>query len=333
MNSLRILYIGDRLGQVSMLASQMTKLGHYVGTAKDNSRDAMLSNGFNFDIVHLHHYTSHGDAGTPVLDLTQFRSNGSAIIHQLYDRSFMELETCFQPGVMHPSDLVLLSRGDTEQGLPNHSAHEWFTPGAVVVGSESFNSYSERIAATTNVAPQQVRILAFGEHSDDPHVVRVVNAAAEAQNARFKFHFTLCNPKEINYHDQLAEVILNHHLVIEHSDGTPFGALAIEALALGRCVMSGARAPAEPESVQNRTSPIIDLPIVDVQIETLGKKLQAFIREPRALRDLSNRSRDYIKRFHDSIEQARKLNSIHERIVGRSKKNPVTDHTGNQQHG
>lgn len=123
----------------------------------------------------------------------------------------------------------------------------------------------------------------------------VITQVEQLGRAGFKFEFKLVHPEDIHSREMLLETIDGCDMLIEHLERQSFGLLAIEAMALGKTVLSGNAAGSRLAWEQLATCPVLD-----TTAENLEKRLTSIIREPRCLRDLGQRSRRYVETYHNS---------------------------------
>jgi glycosyltransferase involved in cell wall biosynthesis len=121
-----------------------------------------------------------------------------------------------------------------------------------------------------------------------------ISAAFEQLKAqKMGFTYSLIPPEEITNPIKLYLAFNQCDLFVEQFARRSFGYLALEAMALGKTVMSG-NAVALRKPWNN-----LDLaPVLDTNENMLMRRLESIIKEPLCLRDLCKRSRAYVENYH-----------------------------------
>jgi hypothetical protein len=264
-------------------------------------------------LLHIHHCRSlwgHSpkESSHLVNAIKLLRSNGAALVHQDYDGMIAKLPRDLRSTIVDPKDLVLVSRQDASPPLGLTEKVEYFPPLALLNLIPEFRLHLSEIDPDSYPQPHQVRFLYISD--GDQRSEQVVQQAAEQASAqRLKFEIKIekiATPLSLA---QLGEKLIEYDVVIESPLGTPFGALAVQALSLGRVVLSGNFAAGAPTSERVKLSPVID-----TSKNRLGERIASLAREPKAIKDLRRRSMEYCYRFHDAPTLANKLKAAYQMV-------------------
>jgi hypothetical protein len=122
--------------------------------------------------------------------------------------------------------------------------------------------------------------------------------------------FVVLTPEEIGSIDDLCKQIQTADLIIEQLVGECYGIVGALALALARPVFS----QNSPEWRRD-WSAMEMCPVVHVSAESLAKRLQAFLLEPRTLRDLGKRGRAFANAHHHPKNVATLTEAFYQQLL------------------
>jgi hypothetical protein len=142
---------------------------------------------------------------------------------------------------------------------------------------------------------QRVRILYLPYSSSGEEIARVNEIVASLRAGELKFDFTAAPLINELSSAKFDSMLGQADLVIEHISRPTAGILGLRAMLHGKTLLSGSSAEA-----RKLWEPLSLSPILDTSLDNLGKRLSSIVREPRCLRDLGQRSRQYIERYHNS---------------------------------
>ena len=109
-------------------------------------------------------------------------------------------------------------------------------------------------------------------------------------------------------HDEARRRYERADIVVDQLNAGWYGIFALEAMALGKPVLSYLR----PEAVQETEHALgVDVPIVPVTKETLRERIAELAASPGERRRLGGRSRAYVEHVHDADEGADRLIAIY----------------------
>lgn len=154
-----------------------------------------------------------------------------------------------------------------------------------------------------------VRIVQFIEpsHAVNRQIVHHSFQRLEKRGLRYEFHEK--NLAEIKDVKQLRDILKAHDLLIQQLEEKDFGLLDVEALSHGCTVLS-----AYPQQLAELWHPLKLSPILHTTLQGFEGKLELVLREPRCLRDLAKRSRQFAHSYHNAEtamkSQLEKLNEI-----------------------
>ena len=130
----------------------------------------------------------------------------------------------------------------------------------------------------------------------------LIAAASALRSRRFRFQIKVFPVQEIFTLEHLFAELLRSHIYIDQlSFGMP-SIVALLALALGRTVLTAC-----PPAVRREWPHLEQSPVLDTSIESLETRLESFLREPRAIRDLHGRGQAYTRKHHTLTACARAL--------------------------
>jgi glycosyltransferase involved in cell wall biosynthesis len=109
-------------------------------------------------------------------------------------------------------------------------------------------------------------------------------------------------------HDEARRRYERADIVVDQLNAGWYGIFALEAMALGRPVLSYLR----PEAVQETERAVgVDVPIVPVTKETLRERIAELAESPERRRQVGAASRAYVERVHDADQGADRLLEIY----------------------
>ena len=109
-------------------------------------------------------------------------------------------------------------------------------------------------------------------------------------------------------HDEARRRYERADLVVDQLNAGWYGIFAIEAMALGKPVLSYLR----PEAVQETERELsVEVPIVPVTKETLRERIGELVEAPEERRRIGSASRSYVERVHDADTGADRLLAIY----------------------
>lgn len=266
-----------------------------------------------FDLLHLH-YTFGTEAllgagsnfSKLVSLLAAARKNKVKVLHQLHEP--VGAAQLLESGIIGGADIVLKSRADCASA--GACIEEWFSVPSSVTFIPEFAGDLVNPSSPIAPAPQQVRVTAFIDSKDDQLGSRIEQIFGGLKERGLKYISTLVPFDSLTSWSALCQCISQTDIVVEHGDGTPYGVTAINALALGKTVLSGTAPPCRADSDQARLTPILK-----TDLENLGRRIESLVKEPKALRDLNKRSKLFAHKFHDPVLQIKELVQIYQGLI------------------
>lgn len=159
---------------------------------------------------------------------------------------------------------------------------------------------------------QNIRIIhiAHGVPESDSQVIKM--AASSLQGNNYKFSYRGVEPSQITNVASFLMMLSECDLFIEQISQPNFGQLGIEAMALGKPIMSG-NAP-----LSKVIWPQLGMcPVLDVNHKTIHRQLENVIKQPVCLRDLTARSRGYIETYHNAEVLVANMVERYRRLLAR----------------
>jgi hypothetical protein len=112
-------------------------------------------------------------------------------------------------------------------------------------------------------------------------------------------------------HDEARRRYERADIVVDQLNAGWYGIFALEAMALGKPVLSYLR----PEAVEETEGALgVDVPIVPVTKETLRERIAELAGSPERRRQIGAASRAYVERVHDADEGADRLIAIYDSL-------------------
>jgi hypothetical protein len=172
----------------------------------------------------------------------------------------------------------------------------------------------EEVPAPPSKEPQarEIKILYLPLWAAKEEVQRVNQIVATLKAADLKFHFTAVHGPGKLSRAQFDLILSQSDLVIEHLSQSSVGVLGLQAMLNGKTVLSGNSAEARKAWDQLSLSPVLD-----TTVDNLEKRLMSIIREPRCLKDLGQRSRQYVERCHNSKVVSQMMLDVYRKVVER----------------
>ena len=140
-----------------------------------------------------------------------------------------------------------------------------------------------------------IRVVHIPYRSARHDTATIERALREIQGADSRLAFEIVPPEKISSRDELHSLLRSCDIYLEHLSQSSFGILALEAMGLGRSVLSGNSSASHNEWAQLSTCPVID-----VNADSLARRLGLILREPRCLKDIAKRSRQYVEQHHNA---------------------------------
>ena len=194
------------------------------------------------------------------------------------------------------------------------NSHLWSSLGGVTDEPSFFQS---SVVATVNSIPyhgpseptaQRVRVLHIPYNSSSASF-RSVKEALESTD--LKFDLSIMELDGVSCANTFYNAIKECDLFVEDLSLAFYGPLAVAALAIGKTVLGAA-----PQN--NGTAAASLCPVLDTNIESLPKRLASIIREPRCLRDLGTRSRQFALSHHNTELVTNDLIRHYEKFTSRT---------------
>ncbi len=307
---MRILLIGGYYSITATLARQYLRMGHDVSAISSSGPDSWFSlspqtglldeiskriDEEKFELVEFH-------LGDSLLGLLEVDRRRVEDFFRLLKSQGAKL-SFFSYGI----DSAVINEGSKVGLLFKQFIEKYFD--RLIIGSvlsaslSSWKVKSSWVSAPVSVVEsheeeikdgsKQLRVLHIPHNTSGDETRFIINTASEVHGSAFPFSFQVIPPEEISAYESVKNAIKNCDLLIEQLDEPAFGVLALEAMALGKTVISGN----SPE-LAKCWEQLATCPVLGVTRETLRNKLEATLREPRCLRDFGKRSRQYLEKFH-----------------------------------
>lgn len=142
---------------------------------------------------------------------------------------------------------------------------------------------------------QEVNVLHIPAASLPKETKLITDTVSSLWEKGLRFNFSALQPKNLLDPGWYRPAFTSCDLFIEGVGRYSFGPLAVECISYGKTVLSG-NCP-EGEHVWPERN---FCPIVHTTENNFARKLEAIIREPRSLRDLGKRSRQYAEEHHNA---------------------------------
>lgn len=181
---------------------------------------------------------------------------------------------------------VFLGNPDELESIPNNIPRSWLpTPVTQPSTLPAPADYSKKertsiIHIPYKLAPDETKL--------------IIATLMSIKNKRYPVEFQIVRPEDIRTRDSLHQLLASTDIFIEKIQGKSYCPLALEALSLGRTVLS-------TNSSQSRDlwAHLAPSPVIDIGPQNLEERLMRILREPRCLKDLSHRSAKFTKSNHD----------------------------------
>jgi glycosyltransferase involved in cell wall biosynthesis len=153
------------------------------------------------------------------------------------------------------------------------------------------------------------------EHNDRPVVV---HAPSSRRRKGTEHVVAACEGLDVELdiveglrHDEARRRYERADIVVDQLNAGWYGIFALEAMALGKPVLSYLR----PEAVQEMQRALgVDVPIVPVTKETLRERISELAESPERRRQVGAASRAYVERVHDADKGADRLLEIYQSL-------------------
>lgn len=149
---------------------------------------------------------------------------------------------------------------------------------------------SSAAAPVTPATPLRIIQLQSGENCAD--LESVMHALRERGHS---FLFSTCRTGSLASLPELNAVIDKADLVIESIDDPCYGVTALHALNRGKTVLAGNDPAYRQEWKQMQFSPVLDTNSGNIE-----QRIESLLKEPRCLRDLGKRSRQFVENYHNA---------------------------------
>lgn len=261
--------VGIENSPLPILGHAICELEREIGAAKSS-----------YELIHFHGHESLC-APEPERLASIFkpvRESGTKVVYQVYSKSEAPSIDLFTPLV----DFILVSNVDactlTKSNIPN----AWLPLGVPIDNEVHMGD-----------TISEVRFLHIPFNVPAKETKIILETLTELQAKKLPLHFDLVKPEEIQSNEALTKLLRDCHVLIEQIESSSYGALALKALAHGKAVLSGN----SPEA-QQKWEILKQSPVIHTTAETLKRKLEGIVREPKCLRDYGKRSRTYIAAKH-----------------------------------
>jgi glycosyltransferase involved in cell wall biosynthesis len=197
-----------------------------------------------------------------------------------------------------PAELAYGRRAGA-QIVGSYDAIRW-VPEAEVIPPGVDLTKLEQLVSLTNYQPRIVHAPSSRRRKGTEHVI----AACEGLDADLEIIEGL-------HHDEAVERYKAADIVVDQLNAGWYGILAIEAMALGKPVVTFLH----DEAVARTEAAFgVRVPIVSATKETLRARLEELVADPDRRRRLGAESRAYVERVHDINEVADRLLSLYARL-------------------
>ena len=306
---MKILHLGGRPFVTEPMAESQRRSGHLVEVAGldpfvgmrapepfSSEIRAKLVEGH--DIIHLHRTYSVerlGETNKEREEALKHLASTSKLVYWSYD----DEEACYDPieeGVSHYFNHIFL--GSTKhQNLVNSFRASWLP---VTIDVQS-------IPAPKIEVPElhEIRVLYFADAAHPEERAQVTKGVSILQGEKYRFNFDLIESSSINDFAALATALTRADVLIESRANQP--SCAALAFAYGTVVLG--RNSARDKEVWPFS------PVIDLIPGSITKKLEGLLKEPRSLRDLLKRSREYAENHHALSVNGCIVLSVYERIT------------------
>jgi hypothetical protein len=142
-----------------------------------------------------------------------------------------------------------------------------------------------------------------------PAVVKSVELSFSSGKSLLKL--SILPPESVTTFDALRAAIEGADLVIDCPDGSNYGPLGILSLAAGRPLFAGASLEVKKEWPSQELSPVIG-----IEPSSIAEKVRHILMEPRMLRDLGKRSRNFALERHHPSRVAPLTLQLYQRLLG-----------------
>lgn len=127
----------------------------------------------------------------------------------------------------------------------------------------------------------------------------IVESANLLKAKGLRCNLEIINPEELQSPTAIEAALSSAHLVIEHLSLNAPGQLCCKAQSFGTPVVTNINPESKADWEQLKMNPALD-----ADVQTITKRLESVLREPRCLKDLSKRSRSYSEAYHQATRVA-----------------------------
>ncbi len=309
---MKILHIGGYHPVTVTLAREQIALGHDVTVIGTSGSEYFFEMPFacvevehkarevadeRYQVIHFHLTESlcnlnsrEGSAILPTLQL--LRESGAALFYYSYGDDFLVRPKASaalglsNKTLMENFAHVFIGNADNLDLVSENTSWSWLGVGIDVAS----------IPAPPVAEPKgQLRILHV-PYRVRPTETKLICEVLESMRAKgYKFELKILPPEQIVELTTLRRHLTECDLYIEQIERRSPGILALEAMAHGKTVLSGNAPEHHKTWEQLKISPVLH-----TTTETLARRIEGILREPRCLRDLNKRSRQYVDLFHDA---------------------------------
>ena len=261
-------------------------------------------------VVHFHGLSSLARPNTPASDalslVASLRERDIKVVMTLYTESetWRNADIAIPGAVGELSDLLSYTLlGSEEFYVPIAARSRWAWQALPV------DVAAIPVPPLFEPSPHEVRVL-YMPYLSNPADTRFIEATVSAVwNSGLKFKFTVVSPDEMKEERWYTDAFAHCDLFIESIDREGFGPAAVEAMLRGKTVMSGNAPEGKHLWPQLNVSPVFNTTRANFE-----RRLESIIREPRCLRDLGKRSRQYVEQYHNAERIAAHLVDIYREL-------------------
>ena len=325
---MRILHLGGYNSITDSVAAQQSALGHDVLCLGVSSPNAILHipsalreiacrtrqlAGQRFDIVQFHlteSLASDDLSALPLLGevLSALKATGARLCLNTYGEDPVANTESRQSLGLHGDLLqktfhhLFIGSADNLQLNQEIPSWSWLSPGL------DFKALP--VTRPEEPAPQRLRILHIPHRVKPAETSCLVDVLTGLSSERNLFNLEVAPPETISTRSDLTAALMRCDLFIEQLDRQSYGYLAIQALAHGKTVLSG-----NSKATHQIWDQLTTCPVLDTTRQNLKARIESILHEPRCLRDLGKRSRQYAEKYHNVAVTSRVMLSTYESLL------------------
>ncbi len=320
--TMRILHLGGRPFVTLALAEAQRTFGHevtmmapdpFVGSRGEFCASTELYSAIvsGFDVVHLHR--------TPVLHLLgETPSQCMTLLHYLKEKGVIVFSS-YDESSDPPNNFPFITKLTP---LFDHIFRSWpKQPEWLPQGTEwSYLPLSMDHPSISPAPPHEdllspIRIL----YIHRPHAVNeartVLKTLDRLRSEGFKFSTEIRSSEELRSQGALHALLKTADVLVDEIESSELSSIAYLALANGTIVLGG-----NDKEFHAIWPERAHLPVIHADPSTIHSRLEGIISEPRCLRDLRNRSRDYSESHFGALRVAKVLLDHYEKLQKRQTK-------------